>query len=100
MKKYYFDNTYTSVIPFNNAVNEIEGNDTTAVAVSFPTPTAGIINQILIHYAHTNQKMGLSFSGIKWWFERVPNFQDGYTYEIIAEYVNGYWRLGYIEGVS
>lgn len=100
MKSYYFGPTYTTVTPFNNAVNEIEGNDTTAVAVSFPSPTANIMNQILIHYTHTATKMGLAFSGIKWWFDRVPSFQDGYTYEIIAEYVNGYWRLGYIEGVS
>lgn len=100
MKKYFFNNTFTSVTPYNNAANEIEGNDTTAVAVTFPTPTAGIINQVLIHYSHTSTKQGLSFANVKWWFERVPVFQDGYTYEIIAEYVDGYWRLGYIEGLS
>lgn len=100
MKKYYFNDTYTSVTPYNNAANEIEGNDTTAVAVTFPSPTAGIINQVLIHYAHTATKQGLTFSNVKWWFDRMPVFQSGYTYEIIAEYVNGYWRLGYIEGLS
>lgn len=100
MKSFYFSSSYTTVTCVNNAVNEIEGNTSTSVAVVLPTPTSGIMNQILIHYAHTTSKQGLTFTGVKWWYSRTPVYQDGYTYEIIAEYVNGSWRLGFIEGAS
>lgn len=100
MKSYSYSSSYTTVNAINNAVNIIEGNDTTAVAVAMPTPTNGIINQFVIHYSHTASKNGLAFNNVKWWFGRTPTYTNGYTYEIIAEYVNGYWRLGYIEGAD
>ena len=96
MKTYTFGSAYQTVNCMNNAVNIIEGHDTTAVVVNLPTPTAGIMNQVMIHYAHTSAKHGLSFSGVTWWFGRQPSFDDGYTYEFIADYVNGHWYMGYL----
>lgn len=100
MKSYTYDSTYQTVNCVNNAVSIIEGHPTTAVSVNMPSPTSGIMNQVVIHYAHTSSKQGLAFSNVKWWYSRTPVYTDGYTYEIIGEYVNGYWRLGFIEGAN
>ena len=96
MKSYTYSSSYTSVTCINNAVSVIEGNSTTAVAVTLPTPVNGIINQVNIHYAHTGTNNGISFTNASWWMGRSPTFQAGYTYDIIAEAVNGKWYVGYL----
>lgn len=100
MKSYYYNSTYLSITCMNNAVTEIEGSTSAVVSVSLPSPTSGIMNQVIIHYTHTASKLGLVFNNVKWWYERQPVFENGNTYEIIGEYVNGYWRMGYIQGES
>ena len=96
MKSYYYDGTYQAVTVNNNAVSNIEGSTVTAVAVTLPNATSGIMNQVMIHYSHTATKNGLSFSGVTWWFNRQPSYESGYTYEIILDYINGHWYAGYL----
>lgn len=96
MKTYDFGSSYQTVTAINNAVNIIAGHSSTAVQVNLPSPTAGIMNQVMIQYTQTNSNHGLTFSGVTWWFDRQPSFQSGYTYEFIADYVNGKWRVGFM----
>lgn len=96
MKTYEFSSSYQTVSTINNAVNIIAGHPTTAVQVNLPSPTAGIMNQVMIQFTKTASNAGLTFSGVTWWFNRQPSFQNGYTYEFIADYVNGKWRVGFM----
>lgn len=96
MKTYEFDSSYQTVSAMNNAVNIIAGHSTTAVQVNMPSATSGIMNQVMIQYSHTSSNRGLTLPGVTWWFSRQPSFQSGYTYEIIADYVNGRWYAGFM----
>ena len=101
MRTYYFDANYTSVTCINNAVNEIAGNSTVAVAVTLPSPAAGTMNQIMIKYQHTASNNGLAFSTpVVWWFGRQPSFEVGYTYEFVADYTDGTWYIGYLNAAT
>lgn len=96
MKAYEFSSSYQTVTAVNNAVNIIAGHSVTAVTVNLPSPTAGIMNQVMIQFTKTASNNGLAFSGVTWWFDRQPSFEDGYTYEFICDYVNGKWRVGFL----
>ena len=96
MKTYEFGSSYQTVTAINNAVNIVAGHSTTAVQINLPTPTGGIMNQVMVQYSHTSSKNGLTFPTAHWWFGRQPSFQNGYTYEFIADYVNGAWYVGFM----
>lgn len=97
MKVYEFDTSYQTVTLVNNAVNIISGIGSTDVQVNFPTPTAGIMNQVMIQFPRITNSRGLVFpNDVTWWFDRRPNFQNGYLYEFICDYAYGKWRIGFM----
>lgn len=84
----------------NNAAN-IVGSAGEEILITLPTPEASIINQFEVYYTHTANDFGLDFrpsTGFSWWYNRAPVFTVGQTYLIIGEYINGAWKIGYIEG--
>lgn len=96
MKSYTFPSTQTSVTCMNNCANVIEGNTSSAVAISMPTAIPNIINQFEIQYAHTSDKQGLTFPSTVTWWGSAPSWNAGVVYNIIFEYINGKWRGGYL----
>lgn len=98
MPKYDFTGS-TAFTARNNAAN-IAGGATQIITISLPTPDASTLSQFEVYYTHTATSAGITFAGTpKWWYNRQPSFQTGYTYLIVGEYINGDWWLGYIEGV-
>ena len=96
MKSYSYGSAYTSFTAINNAISVVEGNTSTAVAITLPTPVVGITNQVNVHYIHTSSNQGVTFTNATWWMGRNPTFQPGYTYDLIAEAVGGKWYVGYL----
>lgn len=99
MPKYDFTGR-TAFTAVDNAAN-VAGGVTEPITITLPTANTSRISQFEIYYTHSNANVTISFSpaaDFAWWFDRAPVYTVGQTYEIIGEYVNGKWRLGYIEG--
>ena len=78
----------------NNAANVVSGSANQPISINPPSPQNGIINQFEVKYTHTSGSQGISWnSGFKWW-SNPPSLIDGNVYNIIFEYVNGYWIGG------
>ena len=92
--------TGTAVALVNQCSNIIIGSDVAPVDVAMPTPTPGIVNQLMVKYIAVNddnetQLQGLTFpASVRWW-TTVPTFQQGCTYVIVFDYVQGYWYGSY-----
>lgn len=78
----------------NNAANVITGRANQPISINPPSPQNGIINQFEVKYTHTTGSKGISWNGgFKWW-GNPPSLVNGNVYNIIFEYVNGYWIGG------
>lgn len=78
----------------NNAANIITGSPSQPISINPPSPQNGIINQFEVKYTHITGSQGISWnSAFKWW-GNPPTLVDGNVYNIIFEYVNGYWIGG------
>lgn len=86
----------TAVTLVNNASNIVVG-DNTALTLTLPSPTTGIVNQLEVKYVHNAGNAQPVFNTVTWW-DGAPTFVAGKTYLIIIEYINGGWKAGYIEG--
>lgn len=85
---------YSNVVCQNNAANVIIGS-AAGVTVSAPTPNAGIINQLEIHYTHEDGFAGLVWNtNITWWTGVEPVWIVGTVYNIVLEYIQGKWYGG------
>ena len=99
MPKYDFTGR-TAFTAIDNAAN-VAGGVTQPITIALPTANQSRISQFEVHYTHADANVNISFTpaaDVVWWYNRTPVFQVGNTYNIIAEYINGKWYLGYIEG--
>lgn len=85
-----------SVTCRNNAINVIPNTGTTNRSVTLPTPQAGIVNQLEIHFTKTNTGTLTFTDNITWWWGAAPTFTTNQTYAIVAEYINGGWYAGFL----
>ena len=83
----------------NNAINIIPNTGTTNRNVTLPTPQAGIVNQLEVHFTKTNTGIINFTNTINWWLGVTPVFSLNQTYVVILEYVNGAWYGGYLSVV-
>ena len=86
----------TAVTLVNNASNVITGNST-ALTLTLPSATAGIVNQLQVKYVPGVSDVQPVFNTVTWW-DDVPVFVSGKEYLVIIEYINGGWKAGYIGG--
>lgn len=85
---------YTAVTCQNNAANVVIGSSEVPLTINPPSPQSGIINQFEVKYTHNTGSQGINWnSSFKWW-GNPPSLIDGSVYNIIFEYVNGYWIGG------
>lgn len=85
---------FTTITCQNNAANVVIGSGTVPLTINPPSPQSGIINQFEVKYTHTVGSQGINWNtSFKWW-SNPPSLLDGCIYNIIFEYVNGYWIGG------
>lgn len=90
----------SSVALINQCSNVIVGSTDAPVAVTMPTPTIGFANQLMVKYIAVDdddetELQGITFpANVRWWTTE-PTFQQGCTYVIVFDYVQGYWYGSY-----
>lgn len=85
---------YTTITCQNNAKNIVVDNGS-AISVTLPTPTSGIINQLEVEYVCNGS--ALTFTNANWWYGSQPTTENGKTYLYIFEYVGGTWYGGVLQ---
>ena len=78
----------------NNAANIIAGSTSQPISINPPSPQNGIINQFEVKYTHNTGSQGINWNASFKWWGNPPTLVDGNVYNIIFEYVNGYWIGG------
>ena len=85
---------FTTITCQNNAANVVIGSSTVPLTINPPSPQSGVINQFEVKYTHNTGSQGINWNtSFKWW-SNPPSLVDGGIYNIIFEYVNGYWIGG------
>ena len=85
---------YTAVTCQNNAANVVIGSGEVPLTINPPSPQSGIINQFEVKYTHNAGSQGINWNAAFKWWGNPPALVDGSVYNIIFEYVNGYWIGG------
>ena len=90
----------TNVALVNQCSNIIVGSTDAPVTVTMPTPIIGFANQFMVKYIavdddNDTQLQGITFPNTVRWWTTTPTFQQGCTYVIVFDYVNGYWYGSY-----
>ena len=98
MREVTFNGTAATLLNF--ASNVIVGSTSAPVAITFPTPTEGRLNSLIVKYIAVNSDnettlQGLSFPGTTRWWTTAPVFAEGCTYMFAFDYINGYWYGSY-----
>ena len=85
---------FTTITCQNNAANVVIGSGTVPLTINPPSPQSGIINQFEVKYTHTAGSQGINWNSTFKWWSNPPSLVNGNVYNIIFEYVNGYWIGG------
>ena len=85
---------YTTITCQNNAANVVLGSSEVPLTINPPSPQSGIINQFEVKYTHNAGSQGINWNAAFKWWGNPPSLVNGSVYNIIFEYVNGYWIGG------